>query len=99
MAPGALAGLVVLPFAVGLSGCGYIGAAVVGALAAQKSGGGSSGAIPPTPPSVASVTPASGTHGGGTAITIAGKNFTPDAGVTIGGVAATNVVVSDDATI
>jgi len=43
---------------------------------------------------VASVSPSSGSTTGGNAVTISGSGFGADATVTIGGVAATNVVVS-----
>ncbi len=45
------------------------------------------------PPTVASIAPPSGTATGGTAVTITGTNFAGGATVTIGGSAATNVVV------
>jgi hypothetical protein len=45
-------------------------------------------------PSVTSVSPISGTTAGGTSVTITGTNLTGATGVTIGGVAATNVVVA-----
>jgi kumamolisin len=45
-------------------------------------------------PTIASVSPANGGTGGGTAITISGANFQTGATVTIGGTAATGVVVS-----
>jgi len=48
---------------------------------------------PNPPPTVSSVTPNSGPVGGGTAVTIAGTNFVSGATVTLGGTAATNVVV------
>jgi hypothetical protein len=52
-------------------------------------------------PSVTSVTPADGGIAGGTAVTIAGANFTttPDTTVTFGGTSATSVIVVDSATI
>ena len=42
-------------------------------------------------PTVASVSPSSGTTGGGTAVTITGTGFAAGAGVTLGGIAATGV--------
>ncbi len=44
-------------------------------------------------PTVTSVSPASGSTAGGTAVTITGANFAPGATVTFGGTPATNVVV------
>src|SRR5882724_13255668 len=44
-------------------------------------------------PTVGSVSPSSGTTAGGTAVTITGTNFVTGATVTLGGTAATNVVV------
>ena len=44
-------------------------------------------------PSISSVSPSSGTTLGGTVITIIGENLTGATGVTVGGVAATSVVV------
>ncbi|WP_433542066.1 IPT/TIG domain-containing protein (plasmid) [Streptosporangium sandarakinum] len=48
---------------------------------------------------ITSVTPATGPAAGGTPITIKGSDFTPGATVTVGGTAATSVVVVDDKTI
>jgi hypothetical protein len=45
-------------------------------------------------PTVASITPKSGTTAGGTPVVITGSNFQSGASVAIGGVAATNVVVA-----
>ena len=45
------------------------------------------------PPAVTTVSPTSGPSAGGTAVTLTGTDFTTGATVTIGGVAATNVVV------
>src|SRR5436190_8433850 len=50
-------------------------------------------------PTVASVSPASGPIGGGTAVTITGANFAAGAAVTIGGVPATGVSVVNSTTI
>jgi IPT/TIG domain/NHL repeat/GYF domain 2 len=46
-----------------------------------------------TGPTISAVTPASGTLAGGTAVTITGTNFNFGASVTIGGTAATSVIV------
>jgi phosphatidylinositol-3-phosphatase len=51
------------------------------------------------PPTVTSVTPASGTTAGGTSITISGSGFAAGATVAVGGTSATNVVVSNSTTI
>jgi hypothetical protein len=48
---------------------------------------------PPAAPAIASVSPNSGGTAGNTTVTIAGSNFQSGATVTIGGVAATSVVV------
>jgi Protein of unknown function (DUF4038)/IPT/TIG domain/Putative collagen-binding domain of a collagenase len=48
------------------------------------------------PPSVGSISPSSGPTAGGTAVTIAGTNFDPNATVTVGGTAALNIVVVSD---
>lgn len=64
--------------------------------------GASSGPGPvPTPltPSVVSVSPNSGTTLGGTAITVTGANFAAGVQVTVGGAAATNVVVTSSTTL
>jgi phosphatidylserine/phosphatidylglycerophosphate/cardiolipin synthase-like enzyme len=53
----------------------------------------------PQAPSVTSVTPSSGTTAGGTPITISGSGFVAGATVAVGGTPATNVVVSNSATI
>ena len=45
------------------------------------------------PPAVTTVSPNSGPSAGGTAVTLTGTDFTTGATVTIGGVAATNVIV------
>jgi formylglycine-generating enzyme required for sulfatase activity len=50
-------------------------------------------APPPPAPTVSSVSPTSGSTLGGTAITITGTNLTGASSVTVGGVAATSVVV------
>jgi hypothetical protein len=51
------------------------------------------------PPVVNSITPASGNTGGGTAVQIFGQYFTNASAVTIGGAAASNVVVVSDTQI
>ncbi|MFY9908302.1 MAG: IPT/TIG domain-containing protein, partial [Candidatus Sulfotelmatobacter sp.] len=51
------------------------------------------------PPTVTSVSPSSGSTGGGTAVTITGTNFVAGATVTFGSTAATNVVVVNSTTI
>ena len=63
--------------------------------------GGGGGPVTPTPvaPSVSAVSPNAGTTLGGTSVTITGSNFGAGAGVTIGGAAATNVVVVSATTI
>ena len=50
-------------------------------------------ASPPGPPSVGSVTPASGSSNGGTTITVAGSGFTYGAVVTVGGTRALSIAV------
>jgi plastocyanin len=51
------------------------------------------------PPAVTSVSPASGPSAGGNSVTISGSGFQANATVLFGGSAATNVAVSDPATI
>lgn len=46
-------------------------------------------------PTLSNVSPASGTIAGGTTITLTGTGFTPATTVTVGGIAATSVVVSN----
>ena len=53
----------------------------------------------PVTPTVTSISPASGSTAGGTAVTIAGTGFVSGATVSVGGVAATSVVVSSDTAI
>jgi hypothetical protein len=50
-------------------------------------------------PTVAALSPTSGSTAGGTSITITGTDFTGATGVTIGGAACTNVVVVNATTI
>jgi len=45
------------------------------------------------PPTIASISPSSGPSGGGTKVTISGKNFKQGATVTIGGVTAKDIVI------
>lgn len=52
-----------------------------------------------TPPTVSAVSPDDGPAAGGTAITITGQGFSPDATVTVGGTAATAVTVRNGTTI
>ena len=66
--------------------------------------GGQSGALAGgftyiAPPTVTSVSPNNGPVAGGTAVTITGTNFAAGATVTLGGTAATNVVVASSTTI
>ena len=51
------------------------------------------------PPTVSAISPSSGGDIGGTTVTITGTNFAAGAGVLIGGVPASNVVVTSDTTI
>lgn len=71
-------------------------AAAVLLLAALAACGGSSNPSGPsgsTPPSLTTIAPAAGPASGGTTVTLSGANFTADATLTIGGVAATGVSV------
>ena len=56
-------------------------------------------AVSGPPPTVSSVSPNSGSTGGGSAVTITGTNFASGATVKFGSTAATNVVVVNSATI
>jgi hypothetical protein len=77
-----------------------LAALLVAALLATSCGGGSGGPIPtPTTPLVISVSPNSGTTLGGTSIAVTGDNFAPGAQVTVGGAAATNVLVTSSTTL
>jgi uncharacterized protein (TIGR03382 family) len=51
------------------------------------------------PPRIASISPASGSTNGGTRVTVTGVNFEPGATVSIGGVAASGVTVTDANTL
>ena len=50
-------------------------------------------------PMVAGITPASGSDGGGTAVTIAGTNFIGVTAVTIGGTTCTSIITASDISI
>ncbi len=50
-------------------------------------------------PTITAVSPTSGPMSGGTTITITGKNFTPTTTVSVGGISATSVVVSNATTL
>ena len=52
-----------------------------------------------SPPNVVSISPTSGPTTGGTSVTITGANFVSGATLTMGGTAATNVVVTNSTTI
>ena len=74
------------------------------ALVTVSNPGGQSGALAGgftyiAPPTVTSVSPNNGPVAGGTAVTITGTNFAAGATVTLGGTAATNVVVASSTTI
>ena len=56
-------------------------------------------APPPAPPTLASISPNTGTTAGGTSVTLTGTNLTGATAVTIGGIAATNVSVVNSTTI
>jgi predicted outer membrane repeat protein len=60
---------------------------------------GARSAVVAAAPSVTSVTPASGSTGGGDVVTIHGSGFTGATGASIGGSAVTNLVVVNDTTI
>src|SRR5579872_6381693 len=79
-------------FMLTFEGCGL--SALIGTGVALSVGGGSGGGAGVPPPVVTSVSPTSGSHQGGTTLTVTGSNFPSDATVSVGGVAATNVVVS-----
>jgi hypothetical protein len=80
-------------------------ACVVAASAGVGSscGGGGGTTVTPTPtpvtPTVTAISPSSGANLGSTAVTITGTNFAAGATVTIGGSAATNVVVAGATTL
>src|SRR4029077_717739 len=72
------------------------GAWVMQMAAFRGSGQGSTGNPAPT---VTSIAPSTGPASGGTAVTITGTGFQSGATVSLGGTAATSVVVSSSATI
>jgi hypothetical protein len=72
---------------------GSAGAVTVTVTANGQSGSLASGFSYTTPPTVTSVSPNNGSTAGGTAVTIAGTNFTAGTTVTFGAAVATNVVV------
>ena len=81
-----------------------LAAMLVAAGLAVACGGSSPGPGPgpipiPDIPSVTSVSPNSGTTLGGTAITVTGANFAAGVQVTVGGAAATNVIVTSSTTL
>lgn len=51
------------------------------------------------PPTVTAISPSTGTHGGGTPVTLTGTGFVPGATVKFGAVAATSVVVGSSTSI
>ncbi len=55
--------------------------------------------VTPPPPTLTSVSPATGTTAGGTSVTLTGTNFTGATNVRFGGTTATNRVVVNDTTI
>ena len=54
---------------------------------------------PPPAPTVTSITPTTGPHGGGTIVTVTGTGFTGVTNVSFGMVAGTQVSVTDDSTL
>jgi hypothetical protein len=72
---------------------GTAGAVTVTVTSGGQSGSLANGFIYTLPPTVTSVSPNTGPTGGGTPITITGTNFATGATVTVGGTAATSVVV------
>jgi len=75
------------------------GAVTVAVTVGGQSGSLANGFSYIVPPTVSSVSPSSGSTGGGTAVTITGANFAAGATVTFGGTAATNVVVVSSTSI
>ena len=75
------------------------GAATVTVTVSGQSGSLTNGFTYIAPPTVSSVSPNSGTTGGGTAVTITGTNFATGATVKFGTASATNVVVVNGTTI
>lgn len=83
---------------------GTLAGAVLAALTLASCGDSATPGAPTSPavevvPTVLSISPVSGPTSGGTVVTIRGANFTGWATVTVGGVAATNVTVTDTTTI
>ncbi len=79
-------------------------AGVVDVIVTTPNGAGTGAGIytfvaPATAPTITAISPASGSTSGGAAVTITGANFTGATSVTIGGVAANNLVVVSDTTI
>ena len=72
---------------------GAAGAVTVTVTVSGQSGSLNNGFTYSVPPTVSSVSPNSGSTGGGIAVTITGTNFATGATVTFGSTAATNVVV------
>lgn len=72
-------------------GCGVGALITFAAIDASKSKTGDTLAVPA--PLLASVSPNSGSHGGGQSVTITGSEFPSDATVSVGGVAASSVTV------
>lgn len=73
-----------------LGGHGSTGTAWTGAIATPP---------PPPPPTISSITPAIGSVFGGTEVTITGANLSVGASASIGGAAASNVVVLNSTTL
>jgi len=78
---------------------GSVGAVTVTVTVNGQSGSLASGFTYVAPPTVTSVSPNSGSTGGGTPVTITGTNFASGATVTFGSNAATNVTVVNSTTI
>jgi hypothetical protein len=84
-----------------IASCAGCNAAIVAgaALLATSSGSSKNHDFAVPQPVVTSVSPAKGSHGGGSSISISGENFPANATVAIGDVAATSVVVANARTI
>ena len=78
---------------------GRCAAVFVAALTAARCGGSPTQPPAQQAPIVSSITPASGPVSGGTAVQISGSNFAAGATVTIGGTAATDIVVNSATSI
>jgi hypothetical protein len=74
-------------------------AVIVAAIWAVRCGGSPTNPGEPQTPVVSSIAPSSGPVSGGTAVQISGSNFAAGATVTIGGAAATNIVVNSPTSI